>query len=144
MFFDVERAGIEGPGVAKGGKVCAGESLFEEFPGREGDELGDESGNLDGWIYEAEAEVIELKMAVWARWWVSDVHRMLKNWLRPAMSTVKMRPRNHLGSVSRMNRVCCSTHIRNVFVGMVGSSVFATAARTSGYGESSSKSLGDD
>ena len=31
-----------------------------------------------------------------------------------------------------------STHARNVPAGMVGSSVFATAERTSGYGDSSS------
>lgn len=33
------------------------------------------------------------------------------------------------------------THMRKVLVGIDGSSVFATAARTSGYGESSSMSL---
>jgi hypothetical protein len=52
VFFDVERAGVEGPGVAKGGDVCAREGLLEEFTGGEGDELGDKGSDLDGWIWE--------------------------------------------------------------------------------------------
>lgn len=43
-------------------------------------------------------------------------HRMLKNWFIPEIKIVNKRPKNH---------------IRKVFTGMLGSSVFATAARTS-------------
>ena len=48
---------------------------------------------------------------------------MKKNWLSPDMTMAKIRP---------------MTHERSVDTGMLASSVFATAERTSGYGESSS------
>ena len=51
----------------------------------------------------------------------------------------KSRPRNHLAR-EHMIRLGLSenefTYTRKVFTAIVGSSVFATAARTSGYGES--------
>lgn len=45
-----------------------------------------------------------------------DVHRIEKNMFIPAMRITNIHPKNHM---------------RNVLTGMVGSSVFATAARTS-------------
>jgi hypothetical protein len=53
-------------------------------------------------------------------------YRIEKNWLSPDIRIVKSTP---------------SSHILKVFVGIETSSVFATAALTSGYGESSSRSL---
>jgi hypothetical protein len=52
---------------------------------------------------------------------VTAGYRKKKNWLSPGMIIAQMRP---------------SVHARRVATGMVGSSVFATAERTSGYGES--------
>ena len=54
---------------------------------------------------------------------VTDGYRKKKNWSRPGMMIAQMRPTNHA---------------RKVAQGMSGSSVLATAERTSGYGESSS------
>lgn len=48
---------------------------------------------------------------------LGDLHLSEKNWFMPEINTVNSKPRNHM---------------RNVFVGIVGSSVLATAARTSG------------
>lgn len=53
-------------------------------------------------------------------------YRKKKNWSKPGMMIAQMRP---------------TSQARNVAQGMSGSSVFATAARTSGYGESSSVTL---
>lgn len=50
MLFNVEWAGVEGPGVAKCREMCSGEGLFEELAGGEGDQLGDEGSDLDRWI----------------------------------------------------------------------------------------------
>ncbi len=69
-------------------------------------------------------------------------YRIEKNWFKPDISTVNNRPRSHLWRVrieiAQSNEMA---DIRKVFVGIDTSSVFATAARTSGYGESSSMSL---
>lgn len=54
---------------------------------------------------------------------VTDGNRKKKNWLRPGIRIAQQIPMNHA---------------RNVAHGMSGSSVLATAERTSGYGESSS------
>ena len=55
----------------------------------------------------------------------TEGYRKEKNWLRPGIKTAHISP---------------ITHVRMVIEGMLGSSVLATAARTSGYGESSSSS----
>ena len=53
-----------------------------------------------------------------------DGKRKKKNWFRPGTTMAHIRP---------------MTQARNVAQGMSGSSVLATAERTSGYGESSSE-----
>lgn len=68
----------------------------------------------------------------------NNVHRMVMTVLKAGMITEKSRPRNHL--LRNQSRVSLSenelAYTRKVFTTIVGSSVFATAARTSGYGES--------
>lgn len=54
---------------------------------------------------------------------VTEGYRKKKNWFMPGMSIAQRIP---------------MTHARSVLTGMSGSSVLATAERTSGYGESSS------
>ena len=60
---------------------------------------------------------------------MTEGYRKKKNWFKPGMSTAQQIPINQA---------------RNVLTGIVGSSVFATAARTSGYGESSSGVIDED
>ena len=57
---------------------------------------------------------------------MTEGNRKKKNWFNPGMRTAQMMP---------------MSQARKVLTGIVVSSVFATAARTSGYGESSSEPL---
>jgi hypothetical protein len=50
VLLDVERTGVQGPNVPEGVELGGGESPFEESAGREGKQLHNNTGHINGGI----------------------------------------------------------------------------------------------